>query len=519
MILNQLGKNIHSRPAAMKLSRLINDVPVVQVFGPHDVEVSGITTDSRNVQDRTLFIATVGEHADSHRFVQSAIEQGASCVVVQRRQFEAGLADVLSPAYAAHNATAVVVVEDTRIACAIISDRYYGSPSKKMKLVGITGTNGKTTTAFLVKSILEEAGEQVGLIGTIEYQIGRQVIPASFTTPPPDVLHKLFADMFAAGCTSVVMEVSSHALALNRVYGVSFDVTLFTNLTQDHLDFHKTPEAYRDAKALLFSGHTKKFGILNADDPAWKYFGDILGRKKRTFGMEKKATFHMKDVIISDKETMLLVENHDATVRLSSKLLGRFNASNLAGAYAVGKMLGIESDVIVHGLKKVRSIRGRLERIRSQDRVTAIVDYAHTPDALTKAIETIREFKKPTNRLITVFGCGGDRDQGKRPLMGRIVSSMSDITIVTSDNPRSEKPEKIINEILKGVVKTGNVIVKPDRKAAIHHALKMARPGDLVLIAGKGHENYQLVEGKSKHFDDGEVIRGYFDAHRGGVLS
>jgi UDP-N-acetylmuramoyl-L-alanyl-D-glutamate--2,6-diaminopimelate ligase len=211
--------------------------------------------------------------------------------------------------------------------------------------------------------------------------------------------------------------------------------------------------------------------------------------------------------------------HRDATVRLSSKLLGRFNASNLTGAFAVGKLLGIETDVLIHGLKKVRCIRGRLERIRSQDRVTAIVDYAHTPDALLKTIETIREFKKPTNRLITVFGCGGDRDQLKRPLMGRIASSMSDVTIVTSDNPRTEKPEKIIHDILKGVVKTGTVIVKTERKAAIQCALKIANQGDLVLVAGKGHETYQLVAGRKKHFDDSEVIRNYFDAHRGGVLS
>lgn len=519
MNFSQLSIDRTRRATAVRLSSLLRGVPVSQMFGPFDAEVAGITTDSRRVTDRWMFVATEGEHVDGHAFVQRAIEQGASVIVVQERQYRDGLHELLSASYVQHNTTTVLVVRDTREAVGLLADRYYGSPAAKLRLVGITGTNGKTTSSYLMKSVLERSGEKTGLIGTIASVIGKDVVPASFTTPPAEELHRLLASMVAAGCTSAVMEVSSHALALRRVEGIVFDTTLFTNFTQDHLDFHGSMEAYRDAKALLFRDHTRLGAAFNIDDPAWRYMASGFRRRRASFGQAARATHRIMDLQAGSAGTRFTLRHEGGETRITSALAGGFNAWNLAGVYAAASILGIEDRVIVRGLRAVRAVPGRFERIVSADGVTAVVDYSHTPDALEKAALAARALLGPDGRLIVVFGCGGDRDQAKRPLMGAVASRVADLTIVTSDNPRSEDPEAIINDILAGVRPDAAVERRPRRRAAIERALRLARPGDIVLIAGKGHETYQLVGRKRLDFDDRAVARVYFETRRGGVAA
>jgi UDP-N-acetylmuramoyl-L-alanyl-D-glutamate--2,6-diaminopimelate ligase len=517
MMFNQLSPDMHRSAAHLRLSDIINDVPVVQMFGPMDTEIAGITTDSRAVRDRWCFVATEGEHVDGHRFIQQAIERSAGCIVLQRRQYEETYAGLLTASYCQHGGVSVLVVEDSRIACAILADRFHRSPASQLFLVGITGTNGKTTTAFLIKQILEAAGYRTGLIGTIEYHIGKTIEPARFTTPPAEELHALFARMTQAGCTAAVMEVSSHALALRRVHGLRFDITIFSNLTQDHLDFHGTLDAYRDAKRLLFGAHTKSHALINADDPAGALMGAAAGKKKRSYGTAARSAFRMTDVTASRRGTSFLLDWKGGSFRVASPMVGSFNAYNLAAAAAVGCLVGLDGAAIARALKRVRSVPGRFERILSEDGVLAIVDYSHTPDALEKAVGTARSLAGSEGRVLTVFGCGGDRDRGKRPIMGAVASRGSDLAIVTSDNPRTEDPDAIVNDILTGIVTGADVHVQPDRRAAIRFALKQASPGDVVLVAGKGHETYQIIGTRKRPFDDREIIRAYFESRRGGV--
>ncbi len=516
MMFNQVAKSLQSFPSSVRLSEIVNDLPVVTLIGPWDVEIAGITTDSRKVRPGWMFVATQGEHTDGHHFTQAAMERGASCVVVSLLHYETHLHHLLTPAYCQHNGTAVVIVHDTRAAVAQLADRFHGSPSRDLRLVGITGTNGKTTVSYLISSVLEAAGIRSGLIGTVAYHIADVVRPAPFTTPLAEDLHGLFAEMRDAGCDAAVMEVSSHALVLERVHGIRFDISVFTNLTQDHLDFHRSMAAYRDAKALLFGLHTRGVGLINTDDPYAAAMSVLPARRRKTYGMKGRPTFRMRDIALRPDGTTFTIDYRGRAHVVTSSLLGGFNAYNLTAAFATGVLLGIDPDVVLEGLRKLKNVPGRFERIVSADGVTAIVDYSHTPDALTKALQTARDLLGE-GRLITVFGCGGDRDQVKRPLMGAAAAMLSDHTVVTSDNPRTEDPDAIIRDILAGVPEGRAVLVKPDRRAAIHHALRIARPGDIVLIAGKGHENYQIIGVKRRHFDDREIVRAYFEAKRGGV--
>ncbi|MCB2206284.1 UDP-N-acetylmuramoyl-L-alanyl-D-glutamate--2,6-diaminopimelate ligase [bacterium] len=515
---NQVATNIHAAPAGVKLSDIISDVPVVQLSGPWDVEIAGITTDSRRVRPGWMFVATEGEHVDGHDFVQSAMEQGASCVVVQLTQYETRLQHLLTPAYSQHSGTTVVIVQDSRAAIALLADRFHDSPSKALTTIGITGTNGKTTIAYLISSVLEAAGIRSGLIGTVAYRIGKEVRPAPFTTPPAEMLHELLADMRDAGCGAVVMEVSSHALALDRIGGVRYDLSVFTNLTQDHLDFHRTMREYRDAKQQLFSRHTRGIALINADDDAGKDMGRELGRRRHSYGTHGNVRYRISDVTANTRGTWLTVTYRGEDYRISSKLIGAFNAWNLAAAFAAGVELGIEPKVVLKGLRKMTTVPGRFERLISNDGVTAIVDYSHTPDSLEKALHAARSIAHG-KRVITVFGCGGDRDREKRPLMGAVASELSDRIIVTSDNPRSEDPEAIIADILTGVKNPELVKTRSGRRGAIRQALKIAEPGDIVLVAGKGHETYQIIGDTRRHFDDREIVRAYFEEARGGVRS
>ncbi|MBE0643454.1 MAG: UDP-N-acetylmuramoyl-L-alanyl-D-glutamate--2,6-diaminopimelate ligase [Bacteroidetes bacterium] len=515
---NQVANNLQAIPASVRLSEIINDLAVVTMIGPWNVDIVGITTDSRKVQAGWMFVATQGEHTDGHHFTQSAMERGASCVVVSLLHYETHLHHLLTPAYCQHNGTAVVVVHDTRAAVAQLADRFHRSPSRDLRLVGITGTNGKTTVSYLISSILDAAGIRSGVIGTVAYRIGDNIRPAPFTTPLAEDLHALFAEMRGEGCGTVVMEVSSHALVLDRVYGIQFDLSVFTNLTQDHLDFHRSMGAYRDAKALLFGTHTRGMGLINSDDPHAKEMSVLPARRRKTYGMKGRPSFHMRDIKLSSKGTTLTIDYRGEAHVIHSSLLGGFNAYNLTAAFATGVLLGIDPAIVIKGLRKMKNVPGRFERIVSADGVTAIVDYSHTPDALTKALQTARDLLAE-GRLITVFGCGGDRDQVKRPLMGAAAATLSDATVVTSDNPRTEDPDAIIRDILAGVPEGRDVIVKVERRTAIHYALRKARPGDIVLVAGKGHEDYQIIGTKRRHFDDREVVRNYFEKKRGGVAA
>ncbi|MDH7516021.1 MAG: UDP-N-acetylmuramoyl-L-alanyl-D-glutamate--2,6-diaminopimelate ligase [Bacteroidota bacterium] len=519
MSFQKLAPDISRRAAHARFSSLLGGVDALQVFGPVDAEIGGITTDSRLVHDRSLFVAVEGEHTDGHRYVQEAIERGAAAVVVQERQYRQGLQAILSPAYVQHNMTTVAVVEDTRTAVAVLADRFYGSPASKLRFIGITGTNGKTTTAYLMRSVLERGGWKTGLIGTIAVCIGRKERPATFTTPPAEELHRLCAEMVAAGCTWVVMEVSSHALALKRVHGLRFDAAMFTNLTQDHLDFHGTMEAYRDAKLDLFRLHLGGPGVFNRDDPSWSFMAAPVKGKRVTYGQDARSTFRIRGVRATRGGTTVVLRYRGMEHEIRTRLIGSFNAYNLAAAFAAGVTIGMDPERVVEGLRRVRHVPGRFERLASRDGVLAVVDYSHTPDALEKAILSARAFTAKGGRVLTVFGCGGDRDQAKRPLMGAVSTRLSDYTVMTSDNPRNEDPERILDDIARGIPCGAPVERIADRRKAIERALRFARPGDVVLVAGKGHETWQIRDGKRRHFDDREVIRRYFERKRGGTAA
>lgn len=497
----------------MTLLQLLDSIPVTKLlqmaYGKmvqtEDITVGKITYDSRNVERGDLFVAIRGLKLDGHRYIEEAVNKGACAVVLEDDR-------TIPDSFFIHNDVIKVLVDDSRRALAQLAANYYGHPSEKLRLIGVTGTNGKTTTTHLLKSILEAADERVGLIGTIEYKIGEEVIPAVYTTPESLELNALLDRMVKDSCRSIVMEVSSHALALDRVHGLNFQLALFTNLTQDHLDFHGTMEAYFNAKKMLFDGLTERsIAVTNLDDEHGLAIIASTKAKRITYGIKQRG-----DVAVESMKTSLggisFVAKFDGkAVTVSSPLTGRFNLYNLLGATTSALALGIEPEEIQRGIERVKSVRGRFERIDSPEGWTVIIDYAHTPDALRKALEAIREMrqKDKPGKIITIFGCGGERDRDKRPLMGKIASEFSDVTIVTSDNPRHEDPERIIDEILQGVEKGAEVKRMVGRREAIHAGLHLAQRGDVVLIAGKGHEIYQVLGDKRIHFDDREVVEAY----------
>ncbi|CUS98537.1 UDP-N-acetylmuramoyl-L-alanyl-D-glutamate--2,6-diaminopimelate ligase [Candidatus Chrysopegis kryptomonas] len=491
----------------MKLKELLKHIKVVKFLGDEDVEIKGIVYDSREVDEGDLFVAIKGLNVDGHRFIPEAVLAGAVAVVLEND----GLID---DNYFVERGVAKVVVNDSRKALALLSSAFYEFPSKKLKLVGVTGTNGKTTTTHLIKSILETAGLKTGLIGTINYVIGDEIIPAGQTTPESLEINRFLKKMVDNGFGACVMEVSSHALALDRVYGLEFDVGVFTNLTQDHLDFHRTFEAYFQAKKILFDSlNQNAYAIYNVDDQYGERIVSDTRASKLSYGKSDKADVKVKDVKLSFNGTSLIVQTPtEKSLEINSKLIGEFNVYNILSAVAVGYVLGVEYEDIKNGIEKVENVKGRFEKIISPDDYTVIIDYAHTPDALEKCIDTILRLKKEAGggKLITVFGCGGDRDKTKRPIMGRISTEKSDITIITSDNPRFEDPEKIISDIVEGVKKDSVYYVFVDRKEAIERALEMAQKGDIVLIAGKGHEEYQVIGDVKVPFSDRQVVMEFF---------
>jgi UDP-N-acetylmuramoyl-L-alanyl-D-glutamate--2,6-diaminopimelate ligase len=491
----------------MTLAKLLEGVQVTKLFAmqygthllTHDVQVRAVQYDSRRVERGDLFVAIRGTAADGHAFIQHAVERGAVAVIMEN---DAAVHDF----YFLHARVLKIVVPDARLALARCAANSYGHPSAELRLVGVTGTNGKTTTTHLLKSVLEAGGERVGLIGTIRHLVGTEPVPATHTTPESLELQELFDTMRRRGCSSVVMEVSSHALAMHRVHGTRFAAGVFTNLTQDHLDFHGSMESYFTAKKLLFDGlESDAAAVVNADDP---YGMAILqGTRARTLSYGEHGSVRATDVSMSMTGTTLTIVWEGGRLPVRSKLTGRFNVANILAASATGIALGIPAAQIALGIEDLKAVRGRFEQIVAPGGWVAVIDYAHTPDALENCLSTIRGIMTPgSGRVLCVFGCGGDRDRGKRPLMGGIATRLSDITIVTSDNPRFEEPERIIGDILVGVEPDREVRVEPDRRAAIHTALSLARRGDVVLVAGKGHEDYQSVRGVKSHLDDREEI-------------
>ncbi len=453
--------------------------------------------DSREVGEGDLFVAVPGLKSDGHAYVAAAAQKGARAAVVERLVLEVGLPQIR--------------VSNARRALAILAAEETAHPSRELVLAGVTGTNGKTTTAHLIRSALGEAGHKAGFIGTVGYEFGGQRAAAPHTTPEAPDLMRLLRSWRDRGATAVAMEVSSHALALDRTYGLAFDVGVFTNLSQDHLDFHGTLESYREAKARLFRSETrgdrtKRFsGAVNVDDPAGRWIQERADCPIVGFGMDAAAEVRADDVQLEPDRTRLrILQGHEVT-SVALRLRGGFNVMNALAAFAACRAIGIPAGTIATGLENVASVPGRLEPVDEGQPFQVLVDYAHTPDALERALEAVRGFRP--KRLLCVFGCGGDRDRGKRPLMGAAASRRADRVFLTSDNPRSEDPLAILREIEAGTRGASNVRTIPERAAAIAAAIEACGPGDALLIAGKGHETYQIIGARTLPFDDREVAR------------
>ncbi len=453
----------------------------VEYEGNGEIEITSVESSSLTVKEGSAFVCIKGYETDGHRYAKNAAEKGAAVIIAQDD------VDVDCP---------VVKVKDTRRTLAVLCASFYKNPSREFKLVGITGTNGKTTTTFLIKQILEKAGQKVGLIGTNQIMIGEEIYPAARTTPDSFELQGLFRKMADSKVDTVVMEVSSHALYLDRVYGCDFDVGVFTNLTQDHLDFHKTMENYRDAKAILFN--ICKKGVINVDDENGAFMAENAKCEVLTYGADKDADIKAENIKLEQKGVSFTCENKEYSLAIP----GKFSVYNALSAVGALKALGIDEEIIREGLKEAKGVRGRAEVVHVSADFTVLVDYAHTPDGIENILKTAKGFAK--GRVVILFGCGGDRDNTKRPIMGKIASSLADFCIVTSDNPRTEKPMDIINEILPGI--TGEHIVIENRREAIEYAVKNAKKDDVIILAGKGHEDYQIIGKEKTHFDEVEIL-------------
>lgn len=470
----------------MKLSQVLKGIKVLNEYS--DVEVLDVTQDSRLVKEGSLFVCIKGAAFDGHNFAREMLEKGAAAVITEK---DLGLE---------HQ----VIVENTRKIFSFICANFFNNPADKLKLIGLTGTNGKTTTTFLIKQILENVGKKVGLIGTVQNMIGDEAYPAKYTTPDPYELQKLFAKMVDAGCEYCVMEVSSQALAQGRVNGLRFTLGAFTNLTQDHLDYHKTWENYFNSKRLLFENCD--IAVTNADDEnGLKIIEGLNFKKVITYAINRNdATYVAKNVNFKPNGVEYEIVG-DTIGRCNCPIPGRFSVYNSLCAAACALALGVSFDSVLMAISKSQGVKGRIEVVPCDRDFTIIIDYAHSPDGLENIITALKEIAK--GRVVTLFGCGGDRDKTKRPKMGRIAAELSDFCIVTSDNPRSENPSAIIDDILVGMkdVKTPYKVVE-NRKEAIAYAIEHAKKDDIILLAGKGHETYQILPTGTIHFDEREVV-------------
>ncbi len=484
--------------AAVRLAKLLRGIDTRTPAASGDLEISEIAYDSRLAKPGTLFVAIHGEKTDGNRYVSDAVGRGTVAVISE--QENPGALPAAFP---------WIQVADARKALAISAANFYLRPAEVLKLIGVTGTNGKTTTSYLVDSILRAAGCEVGLLGTIGYRLVREFRPAPNTTPESLDLQKYLAQIVRAGGTHAVLEASSHALAMDRLWGCAFAVAIFTNLTRDHLDFHKNFEEYFAAKRRLFEGvgaAAPATGVINRDDEYGKRLSGLASRTL-TYGLEPGADIATRKPAFSHSGIEFVAETPVGKIEIRSKLVGRPNVYNILAAIGAGVALGLPKNVIATGIAQLSAVPGRFERIEVGQPFLVIVDYAHTDDALRNLLATAKELN-PDGRIITLFGCGGDRDRTKRPLMGEVAGHASDIVVLTSDNPRSEDPLLIINDVIVGVQRTkAKLFVEPDRQKAIEVALDEARSGDIVLLAGKGHETCQVLRDRTIEFDDREVAR------------
>jgi len=496
----------------MQLNNLIKGIQITNISGPLTQEVQGIAYHSQQVQPNGVFVAMRGVHHNGHDFIAQAIRNGAAAVIAEAIPGPAGRVTMIQ-------------VPDSRSALARISAAFYGDPSRKLRVIGITGTNGKTTTSYLLESMFLEAGYAPGVVGTINCRFGSQIIKFSNTTPESLELQSLLSQMIEQKISHVIMEVSSHALDQHRVTGIHFDVGVFTNLTPEHLDYHQTMENYAQSKAKLFSQFLEesevtgeKFAVINQDDPNADYLCSLTSARVVRYGTKHTADLTIEDAAISPKGIRGVLKTFRGDITFSTPLIGRFNLHNIMAAAGVALCVNVPLEYIRSGLEKVVAVPGRMERTgRTTVGFTVLVDYAHTPDALRQVLASLKEMSP--NRIIVVFGCGGDRDRSKRPMMGRIAALLSEVVIITSDNPRTEKPEQIIAEIEEGIKETGlkkisdlsgsqkkGYLAVVDRREAIQLAIGMAQEGDTIVVAGKGHEDYQILGTHTVAFDDRKEI-------------
>ena len=482
----------------MKLEIILKNIKSCSVTGNQEQEITGINIDSRLIEKGHLFIAVKGTQTDGHAYIGKAIEKGAAAIVCET------MPEILNPE------VTYIQVTDTEDAVGRLATSFYGNPTEKLELIGVTGTNGKTTIATLLYNMFRQFGYKVGLISTVCNYIDGEAIPTDHTTPDPITLNRLLGRMADEGCKYAFMEVSSHAVAQKRIGGLKFAGGIFTNITRDHLDYHKTFENYLKAKKAFFDSLPKTaFALTNEDDKNGMVMIQNTKAKTATYSLRTLADFKGK-VLEDGFEGMLLdINNREVNVQF----IGRFNASNLLAVYGAACLLGKQPEEILLILSTLRPVSGRFDAIRSPKGYTAIVDYAHTPDALVNVLEAIHEVLRGRGQVITVVGAGGNRDKGKRPLMAQESVKRSDKVIITSDNPRFEEPQDIINDMLAGLTDTDmqKVISIADRKEAIRTACMLAQRGDVILIAGKGHENYQEIKGVKHHFDDKEIVRDIFE--------
>ena len=491
----------------MILSELIQAIEPLQVIGKTDVNVHAIQFDSRKVETGDLFVAQAGTAVDGHTFIPSCVEKGASVIVLDNSQYLADTKDGVT----------YVLVKNSEQALGLLAHQWYGRPSEKLTLVGVTGTNGKTTIATLLYEMVRAMGYKAGLISTVVYYVDGTAYPSTHTTPDALALNALLAQMVEAGCRYAFMEVSSHSIAQERIAGLQFAGAMFTNLTRDHIDYHKTFDNYRDTKKRLFDGLRKEaFAVTNADDKNGLVMTQNTRAKVITYSTQSMAD-HRGKILEEGFDGMLLsIDGQEVFV----PLVGRFNVSNLLCIYSAALCLGFEKTEVLRILSALKPVNGRFETIHSPKGWTAIIDYAHTPDAVENVISTINEILhnqtlKPSNsqtaKLITVVGCGGNRDKGKRPMMAQIAKRGSTQLILTSDNPRDEEPADILKDMTDGLTEDElrSTLVIEDRAAAIQTACTLAQKGDVILVAGKGHEDYQIIKGVKHHFDDHEIVRKY----------
>ncbi len=479
-----------------RLSELLQGVECVQIAGDTGIDIGSLALDSRQVTDGGCFFAVTGAADDGHRYIASAVERGAAAVICEHL-----------PASAYLVPCTFVVVEDASKAVALMAANYYGNPSRRLKVVGVTGTNGKTTIATLLHDLFRAAGHKSGLISTVVYRVGDREIASTHTTPDAIRLQQMLHEMAESGCEYCFMECSSHAIVQRRIYGIDFTGALFTNLTHDHLDYHKTFAEYVRAKKLFFDELPKgAFALVNADDRNGRVMLQNTRAAQKTLSMRSMADFRCKIVEMMPGGMLLRVEGMEVWVRL----VGRFNAYNLLTVYGAAVLLGMEASEALTRMSLLESVCGRMQTVAAADGTTAIVDYAHTPDALKNVLETVGEIRGKGRRLIVVCGCGGDRDRTKRPEMAAIAVGGADTAIFTSDNPRSEDPQAILADMEAGVRSGDHYIKIADRDEAIRTAVLLANAGDMILVAGKGHENYQIVGDERLPFNDRECIEKYF---------